>query len=357
VKGTVPEEEDLIVGFARPRIFLVALGAAVLIAASLAYAATDPSLSLSRNQAASGEEVGFKISNTEAWSTYTLKVENEVVARGSDPAGNGIDDKFKMPDLGSAEKAITVEATVEQPSSPGTAFVGTATMQYVLFPTAPTGPTSDPQPQPVPLAATPVSQVSPTPAQSATGPSTPATNQGKRTKHRSKHTTKNREPTSTGGSGGESTPISTPTTPSAPIPSSGGSSSPSSTFHTPKTPSAPTPQKPSGPAGAAGVAPPPTGPSGGGPTSGGTLTTPITGTARITSGGISTLLLVGLVLLALAAAAVGASRLRFVDWHRFALAGADDSDEVRLGALSRAARSGAEAQQAIALRKASRRAS
>jgi hypothetical protein len=86
--------------------------------------------------------------------------------------------------------------------------------------------------------------------------------------------------------------------------------------------------------------------------------TPITGTASITSDdGFPIAVLVALALLALAAIAVGASRLRYIDWHRFALAGPQDPDEMRLGALARAARSGAETQQAIAVRKASRHAS
>jgi hypothetical protein len=347
------------VGFTRARIVLLAVVAA-LVGASVAFAANgapDPEISLSKTQAASGEEVGFKIANTEAYSKYTLKVENEVVARGSDPAGNGVDDKFKMPDLGSSEKTVTVEATVEQPSDPpDTHFVGTVTMQYVLFPTAPTGPTSDPQPEPVPLVATPQSA----PAEAAI-PSPPASDPTTGTTHHKstakKHSTTNKKE-STSGSGGTSTPTPTTTTPAAtPIAPSAGSNTAAAIRRAQvRTPTSPTTSKPSGPVGTAGIQPP----TGGPPTGSTPLTTPITGTATVSSSsGFPTAALVALALLALAALAVGATRLRFVDWHRFrfALAGPHDPDELRLGALARAARSGAESQQAIAVRKASRRAS
>jgi hypothetical protein len=346
-------------GFTRARIALLAV-VAIFVAASVAYAShqADPELSLSRTQASSGEEVGFKIANTEAWSEYTLTVENEVVARGSDPAGNGIDDKFKMPDLGNAEKSVTVEVTVKQPSHTDP-FVGTATMQYVLFPTAPTGPTTQPQPEPVPLVPTPASQVSPTPA-TTTAPSAPSpTNRKKRATKRNKRTSGNKKQSSgeTGGSG-NSTPTSTTPVPTSTAPSA-GTIAPAPTT-SPRSASSPTPQKPSGPVGTAGFQPP-SGPPPGGSTPGGPPpSAPITGTATITGdGGFPTALLVALLLLALAALAVAATRTRYIDWHRFrfAFAGPHDPDEMRLGALARAARSGAETQQAIAVRKASRRSS
>jgi hypothetical protein len=325
--------------------------AAVLFGACLAYAADPPSLSVSKTEAASGEDVPFKITGTEAFSTYELKVEDQVVARGSDPAGNGVDDKFKMPDLGSSEEDVTITATVQQPSSPDP-FVGTTTMRYVLFPTSPTGPTTDPQPEPVPLTATPAPQATPAPASTTTTPTTPKSTRG--THHTNRTTSGNdHSSTPTGGTGNSnSTPVTTPTN----TPTSGGSGR-TPHVHTPRHPSAPTALKPSGPVGTAGFQPP-TGPPGGGLGGGPPTTTPITGTATITgSGGFPTAALVALALLALAAIGVGARRLRFVDWHRFAIAGPHDPDEMRIGALSRAARSGAEAQEAIAVRKASRRAS
>jgi hypothetical protein len=331
-------------------LVLLATLAAFLLGAPAAYAVR---FTVSKTEAASGEEVPFKITETEAFSTYTLKVESEVVARGSDPAGNGVDDKFKMPDLGSSEKDVTVEATVQQPSSPGQDFVGTTTMRYVLFPTSPTGPTSGPQPEPVPLALAPAAQTTPAPALT-TIPSTPSSTKktkGTSTHHkRSSNDNKNKQ-TSSGGSGGASTPTST-STPAVTTPST-PSTRPAST-HVKKNPVTSVPQKPSGPVGTAGLQPPAGPPGGGPPTS-----TPITGTATITKGGFPTAALMALGLLALAALAVGASRLRHVDWHRFrfAFAGPQDPDELRLGALGRAARSGAESQQAIAVRKASRRAS
>jgi hypothetical protein len=332
--------------------------AAVFLVGALVASAADPCtsicLSVSNTDAASGEEVSFKITGTEAWSTYNLKVEDQVVARGSDPAGNGVDDKFKMPDLGSSEKDVTLTATVQQPSSPGNDFVGTTTMRYVLFPTSPTGPTTDTQPQPVPLEATPAPQSSPAPALTTTIPTTPSSSSKKKTtgtttphKHSS---TKKQKQTSTGGT---STPTTTPTPAVTTFPSTTApTSNPAS--HLRKTPTS-VPQTPSGPVGTAGIQPP-TPPSSAGtpPTS-----TPITGTATITKSGFPTGALIALALLALAALAVAASRVRYVDWNRFriAFAGPHDPDEMRLGALARAARSGAEAQQAIALRKASRKAS
>jgi hypothetical protein len=344
------------VGFTRARIVLLAL-VAIFVAASVAYAShqADPELSLSRTQASSGEEVGFKIANTEAWSEYTLKVENEVVARGSDPAGNGIDDKFKMPDLGNAEKSVTVEVTVKQPSH-ADPFVGTSTMQYVLFPTAPTGPTSQPQPEPVPLVPTPAAAVAPAPA-TTTAPSAPSsTKPRKRAAKRNKRTSGNKKQSSgeTGGSG-NSTPASTTPAPTTTVPAA-GITNPAPTT-SPRSASSPTPQKPSGPVGTAGFQPP-SGPSGGSTPGGTPPSAPITGTATITGdGGFPTALLVALLLLALAALAVAATRMNYIDWHRFrfAFAGPHDPDEMRLGALARAARSGAETQQAIAVRKASRR--
>jgi hypothetical protein len=342
----------------------------LLVGASIAYAShggPDPALTLDQPQAASGEDVTFDIKNTEAYSTYTLMVENDVVARGSDPAGNGVHDKFTMPDYGSTEKTVTVQVQVEMPSQPGTVFTGQQTMQYVLFPTAPTGPSPATQPDPVPLAATPASQAPPVPAATTTTtPSSSASpsNNTTRTQHHSKHTTKNTEHKSnpTGGSG-TSTPKSNSNTTTAPANnfSSGGTDPIAGINANTSVPTtSKTAQKPSGPVGTAGALPPTAPPpSGGAPPSGSSpLTTPITGSATVTSGGggAPAALIVALALLALAAIAVGASRLRYVDWQRFAFAGAHDPDELRIGALSRAARSGAEAQEAIAVRKASRRA-
>jgi hypothetical protein len=352
-------------GFSRARIVLLAV-LATLVGASVAFAShaggPDPALTLATTQAASGEEVGFTISNTEAYSTYTIIVDsNNVVARGTDPEGDGETDKFKMPDLGSSEKSVTVEAQVKMPSAPpDTVFSGTQTMQYVLFPTTTTGPTSDTQPQPVPLAATPASQVTPVPAGTTTTPKSPSsTDNTSRTKHRTRHTTSNQDHSSnqTGGSGNSNSNSQSTTTPA----NSGGSTqaiSRNTSIPTSRNPSAPTSQKPSGPVGAAGLQPP-SGPPGGG--LGGSLptTTLPAGTAHITgSGGFPTALLVALALLALAAIAVGLTRMRNIDWRgfRFAFVGPHDADELRIGALSRAARSGAEAQEAIAVRKASRRA-
>src|SRR5947208_669071 len=80
-----------------------------------AYAA-DPTLHLSKSQAASGDKVPFTISNTGAGASYTLKIGDQEVKTGTDD-GTGIKDDFTMPDLGSNARTVSVEADVIQGST------------------------------------------------------------------------------------------------------------------------------------------------------------------------------------------------------------------------------------------------
>lgn len=348
----------MIVAPVRIGIALLVTTVALLMGATAALAAPgDPPcqsvcLAVDQTQAAPNDVVGFQITGTEAFSSYTLTVNGNFVASGSDPAGNGVDDKFKMLDLGSAEQDITVEATVSQPSAPDQPFVGSATMHYLPVAITPTGPTTDPQPVPVALAPVPASELDPLPAQIDDTILPGVAHEKKKVRHHKKQT--DNTGTSKPTTGNVTAPVTTAPITSSPVTST-TSAITGAVTHV-KAPKLTVPKTPKS------TLPPPSSGSSTPSTSTSSLASglaaPITGTASLAAdGGFPKVLLVALVLLGLAALAVAAIRMRDLDWGRvrFAFPGGQDPDEIRLGALSRAARSGAEVQQGIALRKASRR--
>jgi hypothetical protein len=345
---------------------MLVLVTALALAFSAGVAQAAVTLTVSKPEAAAGEEVPFKIDGTQMWAQYELFLENELIARGEDTSGGGIDQKFLMPDFGGAEKDVTLKAVVQQPGAP-TAEEGTFTMRYLLVPKAPAGPTTQPQPEPVVLEPEPAAAVAP-PASKGTTPSkkqkkSKATPQSKQDSGGGGGTNKNKNKSkSESGGSSPNTNSTAPTTPATSIPpSSSGGASPKSGITPPVV------QKPSGPTGAGGVLPPSVQPPAA-VTGSSVVPTPVSGTATLGGGGFPTALLVALMLLGLAALVFATRRIagRYLPGFGGRLSAARRAyqaagngnhrmdDEMRLDALGRAARSGAEFQQKLAARRASR---
>ena len=94
------------------RACIAAVAAALLLLLGPAAAQASHGFSVSKTEAAAGEEVEFQIAGTQAGESYIIKVEDQEVASGVDNAGNGVTDKFKMPDFGSTSRAVSVEVDI-----------------------------------------------------------------------------------------------------------------------------------------------------------------------------------------------------------------------------------------------------
>jgi hypothetical protein len=329
----------------RVRAALVVACTALLLllgeVATYASHAGDPSLFVSESEARPGDRVQFSISSTHSDDTYKLFVDTREVKTGSDPAGNGVSDEFKMPDLGSSDKPVSVEAHVTQS---GTTTISTRSIQFRASSSSATGPTG-PQPQAIletaPLVAQPLQRPRATapkrrPARRAPSTRKSPTRARQRdsdTRQREKSTKPDRTPAPQSGG---SSPTAVANSGASPSRQKRGRSSPAAK---PQTPS-----KPGGPA--ALTAPAPSSPS---PSA---SSSAVTGVADVGGGGlpIAVIVLLALLLLgALAASVAWAAN----NWRR-APVDSRDADAVRLAALSRAATAGADFQRTLAQRRASR---
>jgi hypothetical protein len=304
-----------------------------------AIAQANHSFSLSKTEAAAGDEVEFQITSTQAGESYIVRVDDREVASGVDSTGNGVSDKFTMPDLGNSDLAASVEVRITPVNGDPDHF-GSQTLQYLA---GPSGGSSNPaivQPAPVPVATTP--DPDPTPVIS-----TPNNNNSSKKPSSTKETSSNNTGNNTtGGNNNSNSTKTTPTTTSTPTSTGSGSSSPSTSTRNRSSTSAAAPPASSPPPG-------PTGPNA--PVGATTATTlsPLSGLAEVGKTGFPVLVILLIVLLAAAALTAVGPRL----WQRWEPAlpwGPSVDDEVRLGALSRASASGAELQQTIAARKVTR---
>jgi hypothetical protein len=304
----------------------------------------DHGFSVSKTQAAAGEEVEFQISGTQAGESYIVKVDEEEVASGVDAEGNGVTEKFKMPDFGSTSKAVSVEVDIT-PLGGDPNHRGSRPMQYVV------ASSGGGQPPPVPA---PIKTVAdPVPVDQPVVDSTPSDSGDKKSDKGGKKEGSGKKPDSnkngTGGSdnstsnptsddSSSATPVSTPT--AASDSSSSSSSIPS---ETPGFGAAIKDQVPPGPTG-------PTAPVGGAIA---TALSPLSGLAEPGTTGFPILLILLFVILGALAVTAAGPRL----WQRYEPElpwGPKVDDDTRLTALGRASASGAELQQTIASRKASR---
>jgi hypothetical protein len=326
------------------RACVAAVSAALLLLLAPAIAQADHAFSVSTTEAAAGEEVEFQIFGTQAGESYIVKVEDEEVASGVDSAGNGVTDRFRMPDLGGASRAISVEVRI-------TPLGGLPDHQGYVNPPMRYRVASSGSGGPVPPPPAPVRTVTdPEPVEEPKAAAPPASNDKKNSgkKEKKESGKKPETKTDTGGSDNPSSDTSPQDSPAAaPVASSGGGGDSGSVS-----------SSPSAPAGAAGIetqAPP--GPTG--PTSspvGSSLASalsPLSGLAAPGKTGFPILLILLMVLLAALFLTATGPRI----WQRYEPElpwGPDVDDEVRLTALSRASASSAELQQTIASRKAAR---
>jgi hypothetical protein len=323
----------------RRRILTLAICTALLVALGVVSASAEPTLWVEQTSASPGDDVHFTIDGTHGDDTYVLKIGDQEVAKGSDPEGNGVDDTFKMPDLGNSDQDISIDAIIEQS---GVKWTATATLKYTApVSGAPTGPTGNTVPAAAPAAA-PAAVTTPASTRRRTTSQPQTVTSPTRTHKRS--TTNRQKSSSGGGSGNSGRSVSTPTyTPSTTSSGSSHRATPSGAVSTPTTP-------PSGPSGLVGLGQ--STPSAPASTPSASVS-PVSGTVDIGKSGF----LMGLALGLLALLAAGGLALVIVrvtrDW-RPAFVYGQASDDARLTALSRVSASTAETQRTIAERRATR---
>jgi hypothetical protein len=327
------------------RACIAAALSAFLMLLGPAAAQADHGFSVSKTQAGAGEEVEFQISGTQAGESYIVKVDEEEVASGVDVEGNGVTETFNMPDFGSSAKAVSVEVDIT-PVGGDPNHRGSRPMQYVV---ASSGSGGQPAPQPVPTKTV----ADPVPLNEPVVDSTPSNSGDKKSDKGGKKEGSGKKPDSnSNGTGGSGKPTSNPTSDdsssaspvSTPTAASGSSSSSGSTpSKSPGFGAAIKNQVPPGPTG-------PTAPVGGAIA---TALSPLSGLAEPGTTGFPILLILLFVILGALAVTAGGPRL----WQRYEPElpwGPKVDDDTRLTALGRASASGAELQQTIAARKASR---
>jgi hypothetical protein len=308
-----------------------------------AVAQANHSFSLSKTEAAAGDEVEFQITSTQAGESYIVRVDDREVASGVDSTGNGVTDKFTMPDLGNSDLAASVEVRITPVNGDPDHF-GSQTLQYLAGPSGGSSSPATVQPAPVPVATTPDPAPTPvisTPSNNNSNTNKPATTRETSEKKTGKNTTGDNENSNNTGTG--TTPT---TTTSAPTSTGSSSSSPSTSTRDRSFTSSAAPPASS----------PPPGPTGPNAPVGATTTTtlsPLSGLAEAGKSGFPVLVILLIVLLAATALIAVGPRL----WQRWEPAlpwGPAVDDDMRLGALGRASASGAELQQTIAARKVTR---
>jgi hypothetical protein len=315
-----------------------ALVLAVIVLVCLPSAAL-ADLFLAKHSGTRGDQIEYSLSAGQPGDAYTIKIDDKELASGVDDTGDGIRDKFTIPDLGDSDLTVTIEATITRAGEDP--IVSDVTFHY-LAPAAAGGTTGSGQQQGSGTTSGPIAKAVPTaPAKSgATGKGSPSKGTTGGTK---KQATKKK-------SGSNDSPAYV-----APTINSHGSIRnvrrhtsvpstlfPSTAFNGSNLPSAP--------------ALPPPGVSG----NGGIVGTPAPGPAPVggpvaTGGGHRTnfdvpawlVVLLG----ALTLAALAGAEARLLGLWGTPIATESSPDETRLLALTRAAQSGATTQQAIAARK------
>jgi hypothetical protein len=327
------------------RSCIASIVAALVLLLGPAVARADHGFSVSATEAHAGDEIEFQIAGTQPGESYIVKVEDTEVASGVDNVGNGVTDKFNMPDFGNADKAVLVEVDVT-PLGGGVDHTGFQTIQY-LAPAS--GSSGEPSVPPIPVKTV----ADPTPAEVPIASSPPPTSTKKPTKTGTKKPTDTKTDTKTKtGSGGNSNTTTDPTPAAAPASSTSAaslgvgddSSAAAGGTESPGLAGGVKDATPPGPTG-------PTAPVGG---SIAAALSPLSGLAEPGKTGFPILLIVLFVLLAALALTATGPRL----WQRYEPAlpwGPDVDDEIRLTALGRASASSAELQQTIAAKKKSRR--
>ena len=323
------------------RALIAGVAAALMLLLGPAAAQASHGFYVSKTEASVGEEVEFQISGTQAGESYIVRVEDQEVASGVDNVGNGVTDRFEMPDFGGSNRAVSVEVDVTPLGDVN--HTAPWPMTYLAAAGGAPGP---PAPQPVPI--TTVAETPTIVDEPQIAAPTPTSKE--------KKAAKKKAPKSDGDGSGKKnadTPASTAPTNSggtAPSPVASTGSESSSDFSS-------TPSSPSSGASDVGSAAPPPGPTG--PTEQpvgsaiASVLSPLSGIAEPGKTGFPILLiLLAIILMALALTAIG-PRV----WQRYEPAlpwGPEADDEVRLTAIRRASASGAQLQQTIAERKASR---
>jgi hypothetical protein len=324
------------------RSCIASIVAAILLMLGPAVARADHGFSVSATEAHAGDEIEFQIAGTQAGESYIVKVEDTEVASGVDNVGNGITDKFNMPDFGSADKAVLVEVDVT-PLGGDPDHRGFQTIQYLA---AGSGTAGQPTVPPVPVKTV----TDPTPVVEPVASSPPPTTTKPTKTKTTKPTNTNTNSNTNTGSGGNSntntntTPAATPAAPTSAA--SSGVDDSSASAGGSDSPGLAAGVKDAAPAGPTG----PTAPVGG---SIAAALSPISGLAEPGKTGFPILLIVLFVLLA--ALALTATGPRLYQRYEPALPwGPGADDEIRLTALGRASASSAELQQTIATKKKSR---
>jgi hypothetical protein len=104
------------------------VGVATAVSAAPALACNQPEISVSTTNARPGGWVNFTVSATDAGAGWTVYVQGQEVASGTDADGGGVASRFEMPDLGDSDlpAAIEVKVTHPNPDSPGGDYHGGA---------------------------------------------------------------------------------------------------------------------------------------------------------------------------------------------------------------------------------------
>lgn len=144
--------------FRRFRLGLILLTVVSLLGmgAGAAWACNEPRLDPSPDTAGPNDPVGFTITGTDPGAAYTVTIEGQTVASGTDGTqAAGTTGSFTMPDLGSESRTVYLEAVVQHD---GSQWKPPATMQYQAVPTPPP---DDSDQGPAPGGDTPSEQGSP----------------------------------------------------------------------------------------------------------------------------------------------------------------------------------------------------
>ena len=308
------------------RVWIAAVAALLLLLLGPAVAHANHPFSVSKTEAAAGDEVEFQISGTQAGESYIIKVDDREVASGVDSAGNGVSDKFKMPDFGGSNQAVSVEVRVTLGNED---HLGSQPMQYLAAFAGGSG--SQPAAQPAPVPTVPAPEQDPG-AGVAEVPRNP---------DRPRPTVENPGPTGDPSPKPENKPPSNPASPPTDLGTGSGSSGPTTSDSSPVSVNRPA------------DVPGPSGPNAPVGTSLASVLSPLSGLAEPGKTGFPILLILLIVLLVATALTAAGPRL-WQHWEPALPWGTDVDDDMRLGALGRASASGAELQQTIAKRRAMR---
>src|SRR4051794_7078991 len=122
---------------------MAALAAAFLLAPALAWGDPPPSYS-------PGDRVGFEVPDSERGDGYTVSVDDQKVADGVDDTDEpGVTGEFKMPDLGSERRKVTVLIQVDR-AADGSSRAYESKVDYDPAETGDAAPASKPASPPPP---------------------------------------------------------------------------------------------------------------------------------------------------------------------------------------------------------------